>query len=392
MSNEFTCTPLSAIKIVDKIQLRPGMYIGDLTETGVYKLIFEVLDNFVINELFPSHQVDVKLDNIQKTCEIIIYGDLYCNDFSPESYPEHILSIIYDGNGYRNPIDNLNNVIVSSLSHFFDIKVFKNGHVYSQHFKNGYPVDKLKLNSPDNKSCTNKISIKFSPNLEVFSDKKIADTEFKYASANIRESINLYSLLNKNKTFNIYEDEKKIETYYSSKGTVGLLNLDNDESNSLITIDAESVIDQWRFEVSLINSINDGNEVKTYFNGKQIKNNSSIEWGFTKAFSKLINEACKNKLENEMDQDFNNKIIMNRTSIVLSFYKTVDFPYTDPKTTVLTNKPLEELVMNITMNQLSNYFASNPERFELIVNRVIENQKDKEKDEINNLRLRLKLK
>lgn len=389
MSNEFTCSPLSAIKIVDKIQLRPGMYIGDLTENGIYKLIFGVLDNFIVNELFPNHKVDIKLDNIMNTFEIVIYGDLIGNDFTPQNYPEHILSIIYDGNTYRNPIDNLNNVIVSSLSHFFDIKLFKNGYVYSQHFKNGYPVDKLNVH--DDKFCVNKVSIKFLPNLEVFSDKKITG-DFQYDSIYIRETIKLYAQLNKNKTFNIYENEKKVETFYSNEGTAELLHFDKDASNQLIRLDEKSLIEKWRFEVSIINSINDINDIKTYFNGKQIKNNNSIEWGFTKAFSKIINEACQKKLKNEMDQDFNNKIVMNGTSIVLSFYNVVDFPYTDPKTTVLANKPLEELITSISLNQLSIFFTNNPDILEVSIDRVIKNQQNKEKDERDNLRLRLKLK
>ena len=145
----------------DKVRERPGMYIGDNSEIGLATIVREIIDNAV--DEYPNYS------DPTKPIEVILHADnsLSVRDhgrgispYESKKYKGKIeerlaYTVIgaggkfkanreQNGNKFSGGLNGTGSAATNFMSEFFDVTIFKDGHIFHDRFENGgIPVEKL---------------------------------------------------------------------------------------------------------------------------------------------------------------------------------------------------------------------------------------------------------
>ena len=145
----------------DKVRERPGMYIGDNSEIGLATIVREIIDNAV--DEYPNYS------DPTKPIEVVLHADnsLSVRDhgrgispYESKKYKGKIeerlaYTVIgaggkfkanreQNGNKFSGGLNGTGSAATNFMSEFFDVTIFKDGHIFHDRFENGgIPVEKL---------------------------------------------------------------------------------------------------------------------------------------------------------------------------------------------------------------------------------------------------------
>src|SRR5688572_28961568 len=154
------------------------MYIGSTGQRGLHHLIYEVMDNSVDEALageadhveiviHPDNSVTVS-DNGRG-----IPVDMHEKEKRPAA--EVVLTVLHaggkfgDGGGYKvsGGLHGVGVSVVNALSERLDLRIKRDGHLWTQTYERGAPTGPLTQGEPTKESGT---TITFMPDLEIFEE------------------------------------------------------------------------------------------------------------------------------------------------------------------------------------------------------------------------------
>ena len=177
--NTYTARDIEVLEGLEPVRRRPGMYIGGVDESGLHHLAAEVLDN-AMDEAVAGHATRIEMT-------LAADGTLAIDDngrgmpvdphpkFKNRSALEVILTMLHSGAKFSDKVystaGGLHGVgvsVVNALSDHLVVEVARDGHLYTQTYKQGAPVTKLKdLGAVRNRRGT---KVTFHPDPEIFRD------------------------------------------------------------------------------------------------------------------------------------------------------------------------------------------------------------------------------
>ncbi|TGL49841.1 DNA topoisomerase (ATP-hydrolyzing) subunit B [Leptospira meyeri] len=215
MSNETDQNAYSASKIkilegLEAVRKRPGMYIGTQDESGLHKMVYEVVDNSV-DEAMAGHctQIDVRIlpDHI---IEVRDNGRGIPTGIHPDkgkSTIEVVLTILHAGGKFENDaykvsggLHGVGVSVVNALSTYLEVEVHQDGKLHYQKYQAGVPVEDVKIIGDTSHRGT---VVRFKADDTIFTT---VDFSFDTLSARFRE----IAFLNKGLLIRI-EDQRKDE-------------------------------------------------------------------------------------------------------------------------------------------------------------------------------------
>ena len=190
-SSAYSAKDIDVLEGLDPVKKRPAMYIGNTSTEGLHHLASEILDN-AMDEAVDGHASKISV-NLQKNNLLAITDD--GRGIPVDKHPklkksalEVILTTLHSGGKFKEGVyrvsGGLHGVglsVVNALSSFLEVQVFKKKFIYSQKYKFGKPVTKLKKTQNRKKNTGTRIS--FQPDKNIFSSNDTFNAQKIYEMA-----------------------------------------------------------------------------------------------------------------------------------------------------------------------------------------------------------------
>ncbi|XDD42789.1 DNA topoisomerase (ATP-hydrolyzing) subunit B [Leptospira sp. WS60.C2] len=208
--NAYSASKIKILEGLEAVRKRPGMYIGTQDESGLHKMVYEVVDNSV-DEAMAGHctEIDVRIlpDNI---IEVRDNGRGIPTGIHPDkgkSTIEVVLTILHAGGKFENDaykvsggLHGVGVSVVNALSTYLEVEVHQEGKLHYQKYQAGVPIEDVKIIGETTHRGT---VVRFKPDNTIFTT---VDFSFDTLSARFRE----IAFLNKGLLIRI-EDQRKEE-------------------------------------------------------------------------------------------------------------------------------------------------------------------------------------
>ena len=200
---------IKVLKGLEAVRMRPGMYIGTTSETGLHHLVWEIVDNSVdeamagyCNKILVTVHPDNSITVVDNGRGIPV--DMHPTEKKPTL--EVVLTILhaggkFDNNAYKvsGGLHGVGVSVVNALSKKLIAQVKRDGKIYEMQFSRGKTIEKMK---EVGKSKTTGTTINFWP------DEKIFETTV-YNFDTLKNHLQETAFLNKNLKI-VLTDEREL--------------------------------------------------------------------------------------------------------------------------------------------------------------------------------------
>ena len=177
ITQEYDASQIQVLEGLEAVRLRPGMYIGSTSASGLHHLVYEIVDN-AIDESLAGY-----CDHIEVTIEP---GDVICVADNGRGIPVDIqaqtgkpaLEVVYTvlhaggkfgGGGYKvsGGLHGVGASVVNALSDWLEVSVHKNGKIYQMKFSRGEITQGMTIVGETDHTGT---VVRFHPDPEMFEE------------------------------------------------------------------------------------------------------------------------------------------------------------------------------------------------------------------------------
>ena len=188
ITQEYDASKIQVLEGLEAVRMRPGMYIGSTSASGLHHLVYEIVDN-AIDEALAGY-----CSHIEVTIEP---GDVICVSDNGRGIPVDIqeqtgkpaLEVVYTvlhaggkfgGGGYKvsGGLHGVGASVVNALSDWLEVSVHKNGKIYQMKFSRGEITQHMEVVGETDHTGT---VVRFHPDPEMFEE-----TEFDYDTLHTR--------------------------------------------------------------------------------------------------------------------------------------------------------------------------------------------------------------
>lgn len=380
---EYGADSIKALKGLEAVRKRPGMYIGDTGPRGLHHLIWEVVDNS-IDEAMAGYAKGVVV-HINAGGSVTILDDgrgipVGWNKDNNMNALTLALTVLhaggkFDHNSYKvsGGLHGVGVSCVNALSEWLEAEVYRDGKIWFQRFSRGGVVTEVEERGTTKMRGT---KITFMPDAEIFTET----TEFKYDIINNR--LRELAFLNKGIRIELddirpdAEADSKIVYQYEGglRSYVEYLNENKETSHDdVVYIEGKSE-DENNYEAEIAFQYNKTyNETCLAFtNNINNPGGGTHLSGFRAALTRTINNWGKNnKLIKEKDPAITGDDVREGLSAIVSV--RVPEPQFEGQTKdKLGNREVEGFVQRIVNTELSSYLEENPATARKIITKAVE--------------------
>jgi topoisomerase-4 subunit B len=361
-----------SIKTLDwkeHIRLRPGMYIGKLgdgssQDDGIYILLKETIDN-CIDEYVMGYGKTIEITIKEKVVKVRDYGRGI-----PLGKVVDVVSKIntgakYDSEAFKKSVG-LNGVgtkAVNALASYFKVSSVRDDKMKTAEFERGVLVKEEGITESTHRRGT---QVVFVPDEKIFGN-------FHFLVEYVEKMCWNYVYLNTGLT--IYLNGNK---FYSENGLHDLLsqNLSGNILYPIIHLKGNDI------ELAFTHGTHYGEEYYSFVNGQHTTQGGTHQGAFREAVVKTIREFYKKEFE----------AVDVRTSIVAAISVKVQEPVFESQTKTKLGSQviapdgmaIRTFINDFVKEALDNYLHKNPETAELLLQKIV--QSEKERKELSGIR------
>ena len=177
ITQKYDASKIQVLEGLEAVRMRPGMYIGSTSASGLHHLVYEIVDN-AIDEALAGY-----CDHISVTIEP---GDIICVTDNGRGIPVDIqeqtgkpaLEVVYTvlhaggkfgGGGYKvsGGLHGVGASVVNALSEWLEVEVHKDGKIYQMKFSRGLTTQGMKIIGTTDHTGT---TVRFKPDPKMFEE------------------------------------------------------------------------------------------------------------------------------------------------------------------------------------------------------------------------------
>ena len=362
--NTYDASQIQVLEGLEAVRMRPGMYIGSTSTSGLHHLVYEIVDNAIDEALagFCTH-IEIAIED----------GDSICVTDNGRGIPVDIqeqtgkpaLEVVYTvlhaggkfgGGGYKvsGGLHGVGASVVNALSDWLEVRVFKNGNIYEMKFSRGHITQEMKIVGKTDKHGT---QVRFHPDPEMFDD-----TVYNYGV--LFKRMREQAFLNAGLTI-IMEDKRPGQEQRQELCYEGGIREFVTELNRHKTPVHESVIymsgerDTSMCEIAM--QWNDGYDerIESFANNILTPEGGMHETGFRTALTRVINAYGKSRKILKDEETLSGEDCREGLTAVISV--KLENPQFEGQTkSKLGNSDIRTMVDSVVSDKLEQFFEENP--------------------------------
>lgn len=383
----YTSDNLTVLDGLQAVRVRPGMYIGSTSSTGLHHLVWEIVDNGIDEALAGYCDTITVTINEGNTITVTDNGRGIPIDIVKKtglSGVETVYTVLHaggkfgEGSVYKvsGGLHGVGASVVNALSSFVEVTVHKDGGIYYIRFENGgHAVDRIKrIGDCDDHGTI----VTFKPDPTIFKET----TNFNYDT--IKNRLRQMAFLNKGITIFLKDDRVKpalTDKFKFDGGIKEYVTYINRNANVLFpeviySEGAQKYDDLGQMEliyceIALQFTSGYNHNVYSYCNNVSTGNGGTHEEGFNLALTRVLNNYARdNKFLKDSDKD---RITLDDCLEGLTAIISVKHPnpqYEGQTKGKLGNLEVKKIVSNIFGEQLNRFLLENKDIATIIMQKI----------------------
>ena len=183
VTQEYDASKIQVLEGLEAVRMRPGMYIGSTSASGLHHLVYEIVDNAIDEALagYCDHiQVVIEEGNIIKVMDNGRGIPVDIQEQTGKPALEVVYTVLhaggkFGGGGYKvsGGLHGVGASVVNALSDWLEVDVHKNGNIYHMEFSRGEKTMDMTIIGKTDRTGT---TVRFHPDPEMF-DETVYDYE-----------------------------------------------------------------------------------------------------------------------------------------------------------------------------------------------------------------------
>ena len=375
VESTYDSSSIQVLEGLEAVRKRPGMYIGTTSERGLHHLVWEIVDNS-IDEALAGYCDDIEVI-IGKENTISVKDDgrgvpVGIHPKTGKSAVETIYTVLhaggkFGGGGYKvsGGLHGVGASVVNALSEWLEVRVYKEGNVYFQRFKNGgHPEGDLKIIDSCSSDRTG-TTVTFKPDPEIFTET----TVFNYET--LKNRLRELAFLNKGLRIILVderEDGKRDEFLYEGGicEYVEMLNKNKAPIHADI-VDVSGKDNDISLEVAFQYNESYNASIYSFVNNINTPEGGTHEDGVRRALTRVLNKYATNSgmLKNN-DEPLTGEDVREGLTMIISC-KHPNPQFEGQTKTKLGNAEVRGISDKIFAESLERFLLENPDQAKIII-------------------------
>ena len=389
VTEEYSAKDIQVLEGLEAVRKRPGMYIGSTGPRGLHHLVYEIVDNSIDEALAGvcTHiECQILPDNVIAVRDNGRGIPTGINEKTGLPAVTVVLTVLhaggkFGGSGYKvsGGLHGVGSSVVNALSEWLEVEVTQNGHIYSQRFERGVPVNDLHIIGGSDGHGT---YIKFKPDGEIFTETLVYDYDVlarrlrEQAFLNAGLSITLSDLresdpeLQQSEEFKYEGGIKSFVEYINTSR--GLNPIQNEVIHLSTTKDDRSA------EVAICYTDSYNEIMLSFANNINTIDGGTHETGFKTALTRVFNDYGKKfNILKDSDKKLSGDDVREGLTAVISV-KLTEAQFEGQTKGKLGNTDITGLVSSMVYEKLMTYFEENPQTAKAILNKALDASRARE--------------
>ena len=378
--SDYSADSIQVLEGLEAVRKRPAMYIGDIGMRGLHHLVWEVVDNS-IDEAMAGHcdQIEVVINN-DGSVTVSDNGRGIPTDFHHKegrSALEVVMTVLHAGGKFDKDSYKVSGGLhgvgvscVNALSSDLKVTVYRNGSMYEQEYKKGFPQYPVREIGKSDRTGT---TVHFQPDESIFTT-----LEYKYDT--IANRLRELSFLNKGIRITL-TDQRELDasgnpigdSFYSEGGLKEFVSYIEESRESLIPepIHVESERNGIPVEIALQYNTSYTENIFSYVNNINTIEGGTHVAGFRRALTRTLKAyADKSGMLEKAKVEIQGDDFREGLTAVISV-KVQEPQFEGQTKTKLGNSDVMGAVDTCVGDMLNHFLEENPREARIIMQKVI---------------------
>ena len=383
MAQGYDASNIRVLEGLEAVRLRPGMYIGSTSQSGLHHCIYEIVDNS-IDESLAGYCTEIHV-TVHKDNSVTVEdnGRGIPVDIKPESGKsalEIVHTVLHAGGkfgdgGYKvsGGLHGVGASVVNALSEKMVVEVSRDGYVWKQTYLRGEPTSPVEKTVPTTKTGT-KSTFWLDP--EIFTETTDIDVDI--IATRFREM----AFLNKGLKIILHDekDTNKDETFHYEGGIASYVSFLNQNKTVMFDepIYMEKMVDKIKVEVAMQYTDSYNESILSFANNINTHQGGTHLTGFRNAITRVLNDYARtNKILKDSEQNLSGDDVREGLTAIVSV--KIENPEFEGQTKEkLGNSEVMPAVQDVVKEKLQEWLEFNPKLAKLIIEKTLQAQRARE--------------